>query len=973
VASRKSRSFANPAYREDVLRYSPEEAYRNAVRDVNHRVVQYVQQAYRSDPRFLTSQGHVDRLTAMMAPMVQAGQVQVADLTNAHLSTLFGVKHPPAPNLSEFAREGVTATTELARPFWTAIKAAQAGKDFDAAMAAGEARLTKMVQTDLQMAKVRQARDVLKAGGIQRYARVTGGTACWLCEIAATQVYYTEDLLPIHPSCNCSVQPIPDGGEAEIRDGFTPDEIFQHATDQVKLMAGLVENEAPLEDYQKLVEVRDHGEIGPMLTWKHQNFTGPGDLPVPPSKEVLNHQAGIATPAMESADRLRIKAGTDPASTDPWWVKEDMREGQVPRRFVNIEMGAPYKWYPDSPYTTKEGKWLENRHPGLVTSFSNIEDPTAVKQFVNGFDKMAQKYPEVTVTVVNSDNLWQANAQTEYHTSVSTVNGKLRGLVESKVTLNRSDSIPEQAKKLRDTVKESPSVYGQIYPNGKHDIFYGNAVHEYGHVMVHAGDYQATEAEAKQVLKQMWKAQKGEPGGIKLYGEWFESAVPYSYARTSIGETLAECFKDVELNGSKASDVSKAMHKIVVDNYNNQVPVMERRKPSRKSPSKIVAEKEATRGEKYLAQYQKKAEKFTKDAEAQAKRDAAAAKKAAAAAAKAEKAAAKEAQLAAEAELRGPPPGETRKLLPNGDPLPDKAERVSNLRARKPELVANQGARYEELTDQEKINGRRWYADQCTTAANQAIDGGHGFTPLQGVSVNGALSPQTKYPINTAQGERYLSVPRGEGNSAIRKMPISATNAMGTNAERADRLSTAKTFDEMLTALHEKTDAKKLTNYISSAWVKAHPEDIADRAKLFTVDTWAVRTMDHSQQEIRDVLKLPAGTRLSERQESRGELLLSSKKYGTHWEWSKGKGKWVELPNYRAVDMIGDDYDVFQEAGVEAASKASEFAGTYESRFNEATGRFETVMVDDKPSKWLPEDYQAALWGQIVPAAPPGV
>ena len=293
MASRKSRSLANPVHQADILRYAPEESFRNAVRDVNHRVVQYVQAAYRSDPRFLTDQAHIDRLTAIMAPMVQAGQMSVADLTNAHLSSLFGVKHPPAPNLSTFARPGVDINTELARPFWTAVKTArEQGKTFEQALAAGEARLTKMVQTDLQMAKVRQAREVLKAGGIQRYARVTGGSACWLCEIAATQVYFTEDLLPIHPSCNCSVQPIPDGGEAEIRKGFTPEEILRHSDEQVRRMTGLVENEASLKDYQDLVAVREHGEIGPVLTWKHQSFTGPGDLPVPPSREVLELRQG---------------------------------------------------------------------------------------------------------------------------------------------------------------------------------------------------------------------------------------------------------------------------------------------------------------------------------------------------------------------------------------------------------------------------------------------------------------------------------------------------------------------------------------------------------------------------------------------------------------------------------------------------------------------------------------------------------
>ena len=47
------------------------------------------------------------------------------------------------------------------------------------------------------------------------------------------------------------------------------------------------------------------------------------------------------------------------------------------------------------------------------------------------------------------------------------------------------------------------------------------------------------------------------------------------------------------------------------------------------------------------------------------------------------------------------------------------------------------------------------------------------------------------------------------------------------------------------------------------------------------------------------------------------------------------------------------------------------FAGTYGSRPNESIGSWEAVMVDDKPMPCLPEDFQAALWGQIVPAAAP--
>lgn len=1663
MASRKSRSYANPDYQAQIERYAPEQAYRRAVQDVNHRVVQYVQQAYRSDPRFLTDQGHIDRLTALMAPAVEAGQLQIADLTNAHLSTLFGVKEPPAPDLSSFARDGVSRTTELARPFWTAIKAAKEGKDFDAALAAGEARLSKMVQTDLQMAKVRQAREVLKAGHIQTYARVTGDTACWLCEIAATQVYYTEDLLPIHPSCvvsgtlvtvpsdqagasgllgsveaatrqkfvgeivelstasgnfvrvtpnhpvltdkgwipaglirkgdnvfrslrgerpvdgrpdvaqrpsriedvfaaasvtgrllrvpttaedfhgdgsdnevdvvwtasdlalpldvlsvqqpselclmhahglgvplvgqgafdglagtrfaasrsnirgggdrgalldggafvsqsggslrsarfnptaaqfsgdgiasyaeqgralidrlagkverdsviecrrvsfaghvfnlqtaegwyvadnivlsncNCSVKPIPDGGEADIRKGFTPDEIFAHATDQVKLMTGLVESDASLKDYQDLLAVREHGEIGPTLTWKHQNFTGPQDLPVPPSREVLEHQAfeavkktggvtidlagntptdGFAYAPLKGTEVVVPQGEFSPKHIDDFinthaadlarpgnhlgmWTQDgnvyldvsrvgaptaetlakaqgahqlavydlgnghdinlgtvdnagkytaigsptgvlDQYRGEVARANEAVGAGrvpgvaaresakaaAGLEW--DGPPVVKPQKvsdsiyskdwgagnnvdyhWANNRwdewSPAMraggreaqAEGYTGIKEmgkrksrwdnPTEHELRIEGkeivaravraepstevfyrgmgvtqeqIDKLAvgqsismplssftgggpgsKKYaihfatesatggvnrpknakpvllqlqpgakladvydhsvgfgqfdvtkvtpatsrtprivtikqtsmieadvaqgnpamaapkgkgrkpiPEVTIvdrpkatgkTGLDAPVAWDVEgvrvflpdtdiraakdmkqAVTDMKTKFPHVrleylgppdrvldggNASMSGAVmrtgavkhsikddswASRITVNAKYFKPGKA--YDDWVDDYKGAVDQgFFPrHGKRSPAYATVVHEFGHSVDAAGGGRAA-GRVNKVLSDAFRQDNPElytamkeagnpskvfakleregkigfvrPGGRRMdfidweatnppavaavraykdgYQQWLEDGLSgYSFkgGQKGVGaplarrEALAEAFDQIELNPRDKSKPAKLLHDLMIEESHagrpeNWVDQMKKFSPftgDLPTPAEVVAVKEATRGEKYLAKYQKQAEKLAKDTEAQAKREAAAAKKAAAAAAKAEKAAAQAEREAAEAKLRGPAPGETRKLLPDGKPLPDKAERVAILRERTPQLVANQEARYAELTYQEKVNGRRWYADQCTTAANQAIDGKQGFLPIQGVSVNVALSPQTKYPINTAQGARYLSVPRGEGHSAIVKMPTSAMNAMGSNADRADRLSKATTYSEVMDALHEKSDAKKLSNYFPSAWVKAHPEDIPDRANLFTVDTWAVRTMDHSQAEIRDVLKLPPGTRLSERQESRGELLLNSKRYGTHWEWSKGKSKWVELPNYRSVDMIGDDYDVFQQAGVLAASKAPEFAGTYESRLNTLTGRYETVLVDDKPSKWLPEDYQAALWGQIVPAAPPSV
>ena len=291
--SRKSRSYLNPEHREDVLAKAGAVSvpYRNAVKDIQHRVTEYVRAAYKSNPQFLTNHEDIDRLTALMAPALAAGQMQIADLTNAHLANLFGLENPPSVDVSKYGRPGVSRETELSRPFWTAVKAAREGKSTDEALAAGMRRMEKMLATDFQMAKVIQSRDALKAGGVQQYSRVAGPKACWLCAIAATQIYYTEDLLPIHPGCGCDVAPVPPGGQKTLDDVLDKEFLLSESADQVKLMAEKVESDASPAELRDLVAVREHGETGPTLTWAHQNFTGPNDLPVPVSRDVLAQEA----------------------------------------------------------------------------------------------------------------------------------------------------------------------------------------------------------------------------------------------------------------------------------------------------------------------------------------------------------------------------------------------------------------------------------------------------------------------------------------------------------------------------------------------------------------------------------------------------------------------------------------------------------------------------------------------------------
>jgi hypothetical protein len=120
---------------------------------------------------------------------------------------------------------------------------------------------------------------------VKIYKRVPGGEKpCALCEIAADQVYFTDDLLPLHDNCMCDIEE--DDGEAFDADklskhhlGFV--ETLLNTGDQQKTIGDLADHDAPPEAYHNLVAVRQHGELGPVLTWKHQKFTAPSDLPIP--------------------------------------------------------------------------------------------------------------------------------------------------------------------------------------------------------------------------------------------------------------------------------------------------------------------------------------------------------------------------------------------------------------------------------------------------------------------------------------------------------------------------------------------------------------------------------------------------------------------------------------------------------------------------------------------------------------------
>jgi hypothetical protein len=191
----------------------------------------------------------LERFVAQVVPVALAGRRQVSALTDAHLAQVMSAKlgksvRPSGP-VDVASLRGVDVAEVYGRPFKTVWWKLSTGLVLDAAVAAGRARLTDIVMGDMQLAKTTTAQQSLRAGGFERFKRVVSYTArtCDLCPIAAENTYSTADLMPIHPGCNCGVEPL--------------------------------EGDGPTSTDMQGVAIHTHGELGPVLTVAGQHFDGP--------------------------------------------------------------------------------------------------------------------------------------------------------------------------------------------------------------------------------------------------------------------------------------------------------------------------------------------------------------------------------------------------------------------------------------------------------------------------------------------------------------------------------------------------------------------------------------------------------------------------------------------------------------------------------------------------------------------------
>ena len=216
---------------------------------VRDRVVEFTLSVWAAARSFRDAD--VDRIVGQIVPAVRAGQLQLATLTDAYIGRLAqqsGVAWVPSLDRTVTAYRGVDSGTVYRRPAVSLYTALTAGEGFSRAVDVGRNRLQSIVSTDLQQARNRQASRSVSGSGFHSFRRVlTGKEDCDLCRLASTHRYSRDDLMPIHPGCDCGVEPL-----------IEPDR-------------------RPVEAAERVV-VNIHGELGPTLGWAGEHFTSAADI-----------------------------------------------------------------------------------------------------------------------------------------------------------------------------------------------------------------------------------------------------------------------------------------------------------------------------------------------------------------------------------------------------------------------------------------------------------------------------------------------------------------------------------------------------------------------------------------------------------------------------------------------------------------------------------------------------------------------
>jgi len=248
-------------------------------------LTEWVRRWFAATPSFRDADA--DRYVAEVLPVALGAQQSMASLSWAFqarmLTDITGDPTPPALVTAERVTgrslRGVDPAIVYRRPFTQIYTELARGKSMTEAVTAGQLRAQQIAVTDLQLTDMRTAHVVLDGDprAPQFFRRVlTGNENCGLCILASTQRYHRGELAAIHPGCDCGVAPLPD----DVDPGQVIDEdLLTAAHDAIAERFGQADAGGRAPDYRKVVLVREHGELGPVLTVTDHRFTGPDQIP----------------------------------------------------------------------------------------------------------------------------------------------------------------------------------------------------------------------------------------------------------------------------------------------------------------------------------------------------------------------------------------------------------------------------------------------------------------------------------------------------------------------------------------------------------------------------------------------------------------------------------------------------------------------------------------------------------------------
>lgn len=215
-----------------------------------------------------------------MTRMQQAQQRQAAAVTNAYQARVLQLftQRPAAPSRQADTEDlrGIPQESVYGRvaDFYRYLRDnPDRGEDEATAQKLAVQRVEELAEMDIQLAvRAQNQKFMTSKATVKGFRRVIhpelneSGVSCGLCVVASHQSYARGDLLPIHFRCKCEVVPIVD----ETRDYG-----LELNRDDLAAVYAAAGGTLAQQLKETRFAVHEHGELGPVLTYKGDRFRGP--------------------------------------------------------------------------------------------------------------------------------------------------------------------------------------------------------------------------------------------------------------------------------------------------------------------------------------------------------------------------------------------------------------------------------------------------------------------------------------------------------------------------------------------------------------------------------------------------------------------------------------------------------------------------------------------------------------------------